>query len=46
MRKAQRDYFRTRHPKFLEQSKQLEQQVDKAVRDISDNQLQLWAPDA
>ena len=34
MRRAQRQYFRTRTPDALEASKRLEKAVDEAVRDV------------
>ena len=38
MRNAQKSYFRTRSPEFLNRSKKLEKEVDNAVADFYDPQ--------
>lgn len=39
MRKAQKDYFRTRESAPLEDSKRLEREVDKAILEHEDDKL-------
>lgn len=34
MRKAQKEYFKTRLPSFLEKSKQLENEIDKEIKRV------------
>ena len=42
MRKAQKEYFRTRSKEVLQQSKQLEKRVDEYLRDKENNQQTLF----
>ena len=42
MRNAQKSYFRTRSAEFLNRSKSLEREVDKAVADFYDPQGDLF----
>ena len=42
MRNAQKSYFRTRSAAFLDKSKRLEREVDKAVADFYDTQGDLF----
>lgn len=42
MRKAQKEYFRTRTPLALNQSKQLEREIDKEIERV---QLKIQQPD-
>ena len=42
MRNAQKSYFRTRSAAFLDKSKRLEKEVDKAVADFYDPQGNLF----
>lgn len=42
MRKAQKEYFRTRSKEVLQQSKQLERRVDEYLRDKENNQQTLF----
>ena len=42
MRQAQRDYFRSRDPAVLEESKALEREVDKAVKELADDRPRLF----
>lgn len=42
MRKAQREYFRTRDPAVLEESKALEREVDAAVKELADDRPRLF----
>jgi len=41
MRHEQKEYFRTRRPDRLEESKRLERRVDEALREISDRQMKM-----
>lgn len=36
MRKSQKDYFRTRRPDILQESKRLEKSVDNAINELRD----------
>ena len=42
MREAQRSYFKTRHPAWLEKSKMLERQVDNQIKAMTDPQQDLF----
>ena len=42
MRQAQRLYFTTKQPSILAESKKLECEVDKAIKDISNRQKRLF----
>lgn len=42
MREAQKDYFRRRAPADLERSKNLEREVDRALRELKDDQPKLF----
>ena len=42
MRNAQKSYFRTRSPEFLNRSKSLEREVDQAIADFYDPQGDLF----
>lgn len=48
MRKNQKDYFKTRSPESLRKSKELEKQVDdeiaRVVKIMSDKQMNLFEP--
>jgi|LUMF01.1.fsa_nt_gb hypothetical protein len=42
MRAAQKEYFRERSPQWLNQSKQLERQVDRMLSDLENRQKNLF----
>lgn len=42
MRKAQRQYFRTRQNKYLVRSKELEQEVDRMTAELLTTQMDLF----
>lgn len=41
MREAQRAYFKTRDKSWLNKSKDLEKQVDQAIKEFFDNQIKI-----
>lgn len=43
MRNAQKEYFKTRSPDWLNRSKSLEREVDKMIHDLNDPQGDLFA---
>lgn len=42
MRHEQKEYFRTRSAQSLEESKRLEKEVDKALRELADKQERMF----
>ncbi|MDQ3224793.1 MAG: hypothetical protein M3Q75_15170 [Gemmatimonadota bacterium] len=46
MRDLQRNYFKTRNPALLTESKKLEREVDRAVKEMTNDQPTLFGRDA